>query len=1050
MSSAAPDQSSAPPPIDEPGSLVGVIQVAQLVADDAVVQMQELAARAQRHRHHVSKVSDVAPITRSTALWAAMQVDGGLRTVLEECGVSAEALAQELSLTTVQFPDPPTTYQLHADFASAMSSYLADRDVDGPVGLPEVVLALLRSTRRSTSGLLGLRIPSDARTRAIERLEKMLGPRRLPRLDLQEFSESVRTMRRAFPEGEPVTAGRLAAQLQNLHGEYASQAFAQASLDTERGVVLPVDEWLRRVRDVYDMPAALGSKHEGIDGRLFLLGLAAVDGSLADDLTRQGLMEALQSEVDVLPRDASAPDSPAAEALAGGLDTDRVDPTKGISLKEDQLEVAPYVRMLASVICDQSTPVPLSVGIFGEWGSGKSFFMGMLRQRIDDIRVGTSNAYWHDIRQISFNAWHYADTNLWASLGDEIFRQLLGEKDDNAARQLTLRAELEKSNQQRKELEAAAATAEGEVTRLRAELEDASATLDVRAKALLEGMKNSPAVQDRMARVWRNLGIEDTVEQSRVLADHVRGTVSETSAIRRALAGPRGMVAAGVTVVMLLAVLVIALLPGSTLEQLVRGAAATLATFLAAAVAVVSTARSGFKQLGTLIDEVQTGAADAEAKEREEKLAPRLNALRQAEAASEVAESQLVSVVAHIGQLNHELAELAPGQRLYSFLADRVAAGDYSRSLGVISTIRKDFEQLTELMRQWRDRADKTDMARVPIDRIVLYIDDLDRCSSKQVVDVLQAVHLLLALDLFIVVVGVDPRWLLKSLQREYPDLLESRAGGSTDDKGWDASPEDYLEKIFTIPLILPAMNKGSLERMLREVVLQQQRANERLRAVPPTVEPPTTPVVTLPTAEPNVTKISVELGSLASDAPPQEARPLEDFEIKLLGALQPLVRTPREAKRMVNLYRMIRSTRDLSSDGSRFIRGDGEPGDYQAVALLLGLLSAPGNLLGDVLDAPRDPKEHVLGGLTKRDAGGTWSEFVTGMTPKPVAGRWVNDFAVELTPEDRVRWQRLASGLAPATPLVGLGSLSELQTWAEKIRRFSFVMSPSADRRDS
>lgn len=152
----------------------------------------------------------------------------------------------------------------------------------------------------------------------------------------------------------------------------------------------------------------------------------------------------------------------------------------------------------------------------------------------------------------------------------------------------------------------------------------------------------------------------------------------------------------------------------------------------------------------------------------------------------------------------------------------------------------------------------------------------------------------------------------------------------------------------------------------------------------------------------------------------------------------------------MINLYRMIRSTRDLSSGGSRFIRNDGEPGDYQAVALLLGLLSAPGNLLGDVLDAPRNPEETILGGLTKRDAGGTWSEFVKGMTPRLVAGRWINDFAPELTPEDRVLWQRLEEGFAPATPLVGLGSLSELQAWAEKIRRFSFVMSPSADRWDS
>jgi hypothetical protein len=48
------------------------------------------------------------------------------------------------------------------------------------------------------------------------------------------------------------------------------------------------------------------------------------------------------------------------------------------------------------------------------------------------------------------------------------------------------------------------------------------------------------------------------------------------------------------------------------------------------------------------------------------------------------------------------------------------------------------------------------------IDRIVLYIDDLDRCSTETVSQVLDAVHLLLALPLFAVVVGVDPRWLAR------------------------------------------------------------------------------------------------------------------------------------------------------------------------------------------------------------------------------------------------------------------------------------------------
>ena len=112
-----------------------------------------------------------------------------------------------------------------------------------------------------------------------------------------------------------------------------------------------------------------------------------------------------------------------------------------------------------------------------------------------------------------------------------------------------------------------------------------------------------------------------------------------------------------------------------------------------------------------------------------------------------------------------------------------------------------------------RDAVVQADPAERAIDRIVLYIDDLDRCSPQQVVAVLQAVHLLMALDLFVVVVGVDPRWLVRSLQDEYPKLLESSRenGGGAD--GWDASPEDYLEKISASPSSCPVCGPRALRR---------------------------------------------------------------------------------------------------------------------------------------------------------------------------------------------------------------------------------------------
>jgi hypothetical protein len=64
---------------------------------------------------------------------------------------------------------------------------------------------------------------------------------------------------------------------------------------------------------------------------------------------------------------------------------------------------------------------------------------------------------------------------------------------------------------------------------------------------------------------------------------------------------------------------------------------------------------------------------------------------------------------------------------------------------------RSDFERLSDLLFHTRDGCAQAGTAS---DRIVLHSDDLDRCDEEQVVKVLQAVHLLLACKLFIVVVA--------------------------------------------------------------------------------------------------------------------------------------------------------------------------------------------------------------------------------------------------------------------------------------------------------
>ena len=118
--------------------------------------------------------------------------------------------------------------------------------------------------------------------------------------------------------------------------------------------------------------------------------------------------------------------SPSASGLArASYDTETAKGT-------DFLDIKPDVNALAMLIAAKDVRPPLSIGLFGDWGSGKSFFMGKLSDRVrkiaDDMKAGEklqqNLAFYKNIEQVEFNAWHYSKGNLWASLVDHLFSTL--------------------------------------------------------------------------------------------------------------------------------------------------------------------------------------------------------------------------------------------------------------------------------------------------------------------------------------------------------------------------------------------------------------------------------------------------------------------------------------------------------------------------------------------------------------------------------------------------------------------------------------------------
>lgn len=709
---------------------------------------------------------------------------------------------------------------------------------------------------------------------------------------------------------------------------------------------------------------------------------------------------------------------------------------------DDHLDIAPDVEAFAKVLASWSLEPPLALGLFGDWGSGKTFFMKRLKARIEELSFEArkkKDVHQKDLThckyvvQVEFNAWHYSEGDLWACLVDHIFTNLrLTDKESEtevAKRRKALLGQMKALQRASGEAEARkkAATdaledAEKQAETARTELESARAEFTQLSVGdiwdTLEKDNLRKAMQVHLEKLGfrgenlENVGaVRDAIDRATSLGGRTRELILFLWSQRcNGYAWIAFLLAFGVPA----ALFVISGMVGHLAVQIGSTVTAVL-TAIAGYVPIYQTFDRHTREVLDRLDKPRRMAEEARRlalEELEDQIRQLMVARDEADAHKRGLEREAQDIQARIDSLSSD-------RMLADFLQERAATDDYRKKLGTLALIRRDFEQLADLLRTQREAIERGEKPSdnvsddLRVNRIVLYIDDLDRCSPSQVVKVLEAIHLLLAFPLFVVVVGVDARWVHSSIHERYGELL--RASEPADGAGEHvsaqrehvATPRDYLEKIFQVPFWLKPMQVEACQALMEGLVRNGPQSRDAVKQG--TAQRNTNPVERIDAPEIDQAQGGEPDGSAIGggdtsataiprgvDDPPRsdvpshvvpppkgtaraaaEDRSIEigNEELSQMKALAPVVgRSPRAVKRFVNCYRLFKAVLP-EFDMERFLDTGPDHASRAEIALsVMALIVGEPGISDALLKALQNVDDHdsfgdVLSSLSRRVA---------------------------------------------------------------------------------
>lgn len=109
--------------------------------------------------------------------------------------------------------------------------------------------------------------------------------------------------------------------------------------------------------------------------------------------------------------------------------------------------------------------------------------------------------------------------------------------------------------------------------------------------------------------------------------------------------------------------------------------------------------------------------------------------------------------------------------------------------------------------------------------RLVVIIDDLDRCSPERIIENLEAIKLFLNVPKTAFVIGADPRIVKYAIEYKYKNNKEIE-----DDN--NRIIIDYLEKLIQLPYSLPRLSESEVETYISMLICKKEIGDDKFKKV--------------------------------------------------------------------------------------------------------------------------------------------------------------------------------------------------------------------------